>query len=490
MLKADTVIKIQIKKGNVFMKIKKIISMVMCIAMAAGLASCGNENSGSVDTLTWYLPSDTLTDKAAVEEEINRITEPKIGAKVNIETIDMGAYGEKMKMKMASGDADYDLMFVGYLNSYKDAVKNEVLEPLTELIDKNAPELWDAVEDYIWEDAKYEDEIYAVPNTQIEAVQYAYGVQKSLAEKYGLDKDQIESPEELEDFLAKVKEGEPDIYPYRTNYGMTMWIGPKYESIAGGFVVPIEGDASKAVMNYDTPEYQQGVKTLRDWFNKGYIRKDVASATDDDTDFKAKRYAVFSLTWKPGVESIYPDYTFVKVGKPFMSNGGTQATMIGINYKSKNKDKAIKLISLMNTDKELYNLVSLGIKDKHYTVNADGKYSAIKDSGYGIQGWMVGNQFNQLIQENQDDDVWEVTKAFNDSAQKSQLSGFWFDDTNVKAQISAIAAIGGEYGALNNGSRDSAEFWDDMKARYESAGLGQIKDEVQKQLDEFFANKK
>ena len=80
-----------------------------------------------------------------------------------------------------------------------------------------------------------------------------------------------------------------------------------------------------------------------------------------------------------------------------MKNGGTQATMTGINFKSKNKEKAIKLISLMNTDKELYNLVSLGIKDKHYTVGADGKYTEIKDSGYGIDGWKIGNQFNQLV---------------------------------------------------------------------------------------------
>lgn len=472
------------------MKIKKVISLAMCFAMAAGLCSCGEGNSDKTDTLTWYVPSNELTDKAAVIEEINKITEQKIGAKVDIQTIDAGAYGEKMRMKMASGEADYDLAFVGYLLPYQTAVKNEVLEPLTKLIDENAPELWDAVDDYIWDDAKYNGEIYAVPNTQIEAVQFAYGIQKSLAEKYGWTKEKIEKPEELEDFLAKVKAGESDIYPYRTNYGTEMWTAPYYEGIASFAVVPTDKDSNETVLAYDTPEWQSGIKTLRSWFEKGYIRKDVASATDDDTDFKAKRYATFSVTWKPGIESIYPDYTFVKVGEPFMKNGGTQATMTAINFKSKNKEKAIKLISLMNTDKELYNLMSLGIKDKHYTVGEDGKYTEIKDSGYAIDGWKIGNQFNQLIHENQSDDVWEQTKKFNDEANKSRLLGFWFDDSNIKAQISAIASISGEYGALSNGSRDSSEFLDEMINRYKDAGIEEIKAEADKQLGEFFSKKK
>ena len=472
------------------MKMKKIVSMAACLAMVGGLCSCSENKVNKTDTLTWYVPSNELTDKAAVMEEINKITEPKIGVRVDIQTIDVGAYGEKMRMKMASGETDYDMAFVGFLLPYQSAVKNEVLEPLTKLIDENAPELWDAVDDYIWDDARYNDEIYAVPNTQIEAIQFAYGIQKSLAEKYGWTKDKIEKPEELEEFLAKVKEGEPDIYPYRTNYGTEMWTAPNYEGIASFVAVPINKDSDETVMIYDTPEWQSGIKTLRSWFEKGYIRKDVASATDDDTDFKAKRYATFSVTWKPGIESIYPDYTFVKVGDPFMKNGGTQATMTGINFKSKNKEKAIKLISLMNTDKEFYNLVSLGIKDKHYTVGADGKYTEIKDSGYGIDGWKIGNQFNQLVHENQDNNVWEQTKKLNDEANKSKLLGFWFDDSKVKAQISAIASISGEYGALSNGSRDSTEFLDEMIRRYKEAGMEEIKAEADRQLSEFLSKNK
>ena len=88
------------------MKMKKIVSMAACLAMVGGLCSCSENKVNKTDTLTWYVPSNELTDKAAVMEEINKITEPKIGVRVDIQTIDVGAYGEKMRMKMASGETD------------------------------------------------------------------------------------------------------------------------------------------------------------------------------------------------------------------------------------------------------------------------------------------------------------------------------------------------------------------------------------------------
>lgn len=472
--------------------LKRVLSLSIAAAIMGTLCACG-ENKKSEDdvvTLTWCLPSNDLSDKEAVIEEINKITVPEIGAKVAIQEYDYGTYTEKMRMKMASNDDTYDLMFVGYLNSYNDAVKNGVLAPLNELIDEYAPELRDAIDDYVWTDAVREDgEIYAVPNTQIMAMQYSFGILKTLAEKYNWTKTEIESPEELEEFLAAVKENEPDIYPYRPNYGITMWTY-MYTGLAGGTAISENDDSKDVVFLRNIKEYQQGVDTLRDWYNKGYIRKDVASVGDDNTDFNALRYAVYNSTWKPGQETLYPDYMYVKIGNPLIKNGASLSTMTGINYKSKNKDKAIKLISLVNTNKELFNLMSLGIKDKHYTIDETGKYKAVEDCGYGIAGWVIGNQFNALVAYNQDEDVWEQTKKLNLEAKNSKIRGFIYDDSKVKAELSSISAVSGEYGASGNGSMDKSEYWDKMETRLKSVGEDKVLVDVQSQIDAFFAEKK
>lgn len=135
--------------------------------------------------------------------------------------------------------------------------------------------------------------------------------------------------------------------------------------------------------------------------------------------------------------------------------------------------------------------MSLGIKDNHYTVDeSTGKYKAIEDSGYSIQGWIIGNQFNALVAYNQDDDVWEQTQKLNRESKESRIRGFEYSNTNVKPELSSISAVSGEYGAVSNGSRDKSEYWDTMVKRLKDVGEEKVLEDAQKQIDDFFANRK
>ncbi len=470
---------------------KRGAALICAAAVCMGVTSCGGKKGDENTTLTMLIPGDAQTDIASVMEKANEITKEKIGAGLDLQFIDNGAYNEKMNMKMASRDDTYDVAFVGYLSTYDNAIKNEALAPLTELIEKNAPELKDAVSDYMWQDAVADGEIYAVPNEQVVFNQYAYFVQKDLADKYGWTKTKIDSPEELEPLMEQIKNGENGIYPYRTNYGVAMWLLNNYEEIGGGIVIPTDGDYKNAQWQVETPEYKEGVKKLREWYQKGYIREDVASVTDDSTDLAANRYAIYSARWKPGAEaqvmnSYGKEYMAVLVGDSYMKNRASQDTMLGVNVNSKNKEKAIKLISLLNTDKDFYNLICFGIEGKHYEKNADGKIKLIQNSGYAPNAaWKFGNQFNALLLENESDDVWEETKRLNEECKKSPVQGMYFNSDPVSAQIAQVTALNDEYKALTNGSRDYNTIWDEMIKRYEEAGIKDILTEVSKQLEEF-----
>ena len=59
-------------------------------------------------------------------------------------------------------------------------------------------------------------------------------------------------------------------------------------------------------------------------------------------------------------------------GIAHLTTGGITATMQAINRNSKNPERAMMLLELLNTDKDLYNLLNFGIKDKHYKIDADG----------------------------------------------------------------------------------------------------------------------
>ena len=71
--------------------------------------------------------------------------------------------------------------------------------------------------------------------------------------------------------------------------------------------------------------------------------------------------------------------------------------MIGISRTSKNPEKAFKFIELVNTDKDLYNLICFGIEGKHYNLDENGRVVFNDQGGYIPKAcWKFGNQFNAL----------------------------------------------------------------------------------------------
>ena len=50
----------------------------------------------------------------------------------------------------------------------------------------------------------------------------------------------------------------------------------------------------------------------------------------------------------------------------FITNGSTTGSMIAVSSNSKNKEKSVEFLNLLNTDKELRNLLNYGIEGTHY----------------------------------------------------------------------------------------------------------------------------
>ena len=73
----------------------------------------------------------------------------------------------------------------------------------------------------------------------------------------------------------------------------------------------------------------------------------------------------------------------------------------------------------------------------------------------------------------------------NNNAKKSPLLGFVFDPSAVSSEIAQVTAVSSEYAALYNGSREIDEFYDDYISRMKAAGIEKIREEAQRQLDEY-----
>lgn len=471
---------------------KRLIAIICVLVLALTMfAGCEKKNSdGGITELLWYIPGNAQPDQAAVMEEVNKILADKIGVKLDIQFIPSSAYSERMKMTMASG-AEYDLCFTSnWLNDYKQAVDNGALYDLTDLIDE---EILGVVPKRIMKGAEMDGRVYAVPNMQIMAQPLAVYARKDLLDKYGFDLQTVNHIEDIEPFLEMVKNGETGIFPIRTRWATSFWVNENWAEMQGCGLW-FNYNTHEFLPSFEVPEYKQYVNTMRDWYSKGYIRSDVSSVGDDTTDSMQNKYAVQMTTYKPGQtgpeNQTNCEYEHKILLTLRMSETACRSTMTGISITSKNPEKAYELIKLVNTDKELYNLICNGIEGKHYELTESGKIIPDEKSGYCPNcDWKVGCQFNALLDEGMPDDAWEQTIALNDSAETSPLSGFTYDDSETSLDISNVTAVMSEYSDFIT-VKDFDKYLSDYTAKLKEAGSDKLYDDIEKQVKAFLKENK
>ena len=460
--------------------LKKAISVLLCATAVMSVASCGKDKTEEIPTLTWYVVGDKQEDTASVMAEVNKITEEKIGAKLDIQFIDAAAFQQRMSMLMASGDP-FDLCFTGYTNVYNQAAENGGLLELDELLE-TVPDLKKSIPDDMWEASRYDGKIYAVPNNQIQGIVYAYELRKELLDKYNIDASKMEYPEDIEPYLQAVKDNEPNLIPYRGNYGAWPWTGKKWEALENGLLY-MNKETGEILPPCDVPEVKQSAKTRNKWFNQGFYRPDALTVGNDSADYNAGRYATSDTSWKPGAEANVKnqrgwDIEFVKLNERYKNVGYCCSTMIGIGRNSQYPEKAMKFIELVNLDKELYNLICFGIQGKHYNLDENGQVEYIDGSGYAPKAdWKFGNQLNAYTLKGQPLDVWEETQRENDSAIVSRLNGFALD----KSEFQRIA---NEYNTANSTNKSTLNVpVDKFEEQWEANRQAELKNGAYKLVD-------
>ena len=483
----------------------------MLAVSAMGLTGCQGSKGKN---LKWIQLGDKQPRHDEILAKVNEIVEPELGLKLEIEYIDTASFSEKSKMKMSSGE-NFDVIWAGYINDYQTAVALEGLMDITDYLDKiqmadgTTAKMSDVVEDYFLDAAKIDGKIYGIPNMQVVSNPYTYKVRKSVAEKCGLDLEGLEKlaqnnhdlagakayMDKLTEEMSKVKTNCPELYT--TNPSTNPAYKNIYEEIVGGVGIKKDGSSSEIVNIKDTEEFRYGVDKTREWFEKGFIRSDIASKGNALTSADEQNQCGFvQTTWKPGqeaddAEDAGEEVLYSRFEKPYVSRTNPLATMLAVGQNSKHPEEAVKFIYMMNSNKELYNLLCWGIEGTDYTKNADGTISKIKDSGYdvGENGWRFGNQFNSFVTENQEPDVWEQTKKMNDEADKSPAMGFVPNTESIMTEIANITNVNAEYKAkMEFGTAPRSEYWDEYMQKLKSAGIDKVRDEIQKQYDEFLKN--
>lgn len=480
---------------------KRVVAALLVAVMSVGLlTACGDskasngENDQGEETVTvkWLFPGDKAEDHDMVMEDVNKKIKEKINVELDLEMIPQAEYNDKITLA-ASSQEDFDLMFTSsWLNPFNSNVAREGLLALDDLVAEYGQEMVASMPEWLLDVGKSGGTLYAIPNQQIIAGQNGVYIQEEYADKYGFDLTSMNDISDLYPFLDEVVANEPEKFPIDPRGVFALG---DYEGIVNNMVYIKKGDTELELVPY-TDIIGASDKLKKTWYDKGYVRQDIATVTDNTEDVKANRYVSSIGTYKPGGDVEFSannndgtKYIQVPFGSAYVGATNGSETMTAINVNSKNPEAAMKLLNLVYTDKEIFNELLFGIEGTHYTKTGENSAEPVADSKYNYSGqaWKFGNQFLAYTLPGQPEDVWEQTAKMNEEAEISPIRGFTFDPSKVQAEIAQINAVITEYMNMEYVAEDIEAFTAEKCQKIEQAGLQKVMDEVQRQLDDWKA---
>ncbi|WP_261302061.1 ABC transporter substrate-binding protein [Paenibacillus andongensis] len=474
-------------------------------ASTSATSSPNAASSGNVDTktsaeLTMAFPifGAIPKDMNLIQDEVNKITKAKINATVKLLPISIGNWNQQTNLMMSSNDK-LDVMTI--LGGYASQVAKGQLNALDDLIKKYGKGISEVLEPAYLNAPKINGKIYGVASIRDLARSYGFVMRKDIVDKYNIDISKIKTLDDVEPLLKIVKEKEPNLTPIAPggNGSTFLQVYQPEDSLVDGFGVLPGYDNNMKVVNFqETPEYTALIKKFRSWYTAGYVLKDAATSQTSTSDLvKSGKLFGYMATMKPGFEaqeSRLTTYSMVtaQLLEPIATTGTITGIMWGIPRNSTNPERAMMLLNLLYTDKDLINLLDWGIEGKHYVKVSDNMIDFpqgvdAKTSGYYMGlGWMFGNQFLSYVFKGDDPDIWKKTAEFNKNAKKSKALGFNFNAEPVKTEITAVTNVNNQYQkGVETGTLDPDKALPDYIAKLKSAGIDKIVAEKQKQLDEW-----
>lgn len=474
---------------------------------AAGSGSASNQaEGGNGETalepyeLTMAIPifGPVPPDINAVQDEINKIAQERINTKVTFLPISIGAWGQQMNLMMSSGEK-LDLVFA-FGAMYNGWASTGQLQPIDVLMDKHGQQILDEVGRDNIKVAQVNGKIYGVPVTGPYATQSGIAMRKDMIEKYNIDVSTIKNIEDLEPIFQLIKQNEPGMTPIASGLTSPLEFHRGFDRLGDRLgVLPGYDNGLKVVNVFETQEYADNVELMHKWFKAGYINKDAATTQSTVQEMvRADKAFSYFMAYKPDIpasESLTTgkELMVVPLGDAYTTTDDLMIGLWGIAQQSEDPERAMMMLNLIYTDSVVTNLLRWGIEGKHYVKVSDTQidYPEGVDGnnvGYKLTGFLSGNQLNTYVFKTDDPDLWEQTKAFNESAIKSKAFGFVFNPAPVQNELTALNNVIERYRkVLETGTVGPSGKLEEFNKQLKAAGLDKVIGEKQKQLDEWAA---
>lgn len=482
-------------------KIGRLFATAAAIALCtAGTAFAGGQSqtvkSGDVPTLSWYyFGFDAGPGTAEVIEKMNEYIVPRIGARIEMVPLDWEPFLTQTNVKLAANEP-YDIVFNPIWIDFLDGISRNKYKDITELFPKYAPKTHALLGTASLSGA-FNGVQYAVPTLKEIAESYGILFNKQVLDRLGLSVANVKKIEDIVLLLTAVAQRAPDILPFDAS-GLQLTRLVELDYILGDDTIPIvtNVDGTNVMFATEVPAYVNALKVTQQLFKSGVISADAVvmdQARMKTLKQEGKVFATVSgLIPGMGASQSNDKVTWVQVDitKPKVSNKSMRGSMNGISSTSRNAEKALAFLDLMNTDKYLNNLWAFGIEGKHYTKLSENVIQRIPNSGFSHDWqWAFANQFLNYLKHDEDPNKWNNIAAFNDKAVRVKSLGF---DLDLSKHANAVQAIKLAYSEAGLAFKDVPveQSIQELHRRVNAAGGQELIAYVQAEYTKFLSRKK
>ncbi len=480
---------------------KKLVSLILVLAMMLSLCavSAGAEET---KTLVWWTITggDAPIDAQKVIEAANKISEEKIGVKVDLQFMT----SDQLTMSLNAGEY-YDLIFTcNWFNNYDENARNEYYYDITDLL-ADYPDLYNAIDPW-WQGAVVNDRIYGIPALKDIGIQVFFRMNSDYFEnEKGMTLPDEMKFEELEPYLAAWKADHPNEYPlHMTKSGLTGFWQVHQRVVSSYLVIPYEatGDAATTIIPiWEDETYMNMLRCLHKWYELGYINPD--AATNESLPMELGTPVRSGTAWTgykgwSNPETYGFNVKLVQYIGPYMSRASMQGALFAINAgaSEENARASLKYFQLLYTDTAFRDILAYGIEGEHFNYLSNGTVlrTELGKSNYSFDTYCTGPVVSASVVSASESllgepDQWAQVYENYKKASISAIGSFSYDGTDTEDVRTALYAIyQNHFNELVTGTVDPDETFAKIAAEMYAIGLQDVIDDAQSQLDEYLAN--
>jgi len=394
-----------------------------------------------------------------------------------------------------------DIIWIDSYERYIEYINNDWLSRLDDELSAGSKKLKEYISPSLLAWAKWAGNgTYAIPNNSVIG-EYTYLLlNKKLVDKYNYDPTLMTSitGSETEKYLN-------DIAKYETSVNVINGTVPVVNSIFWNVNLEtraVEYDSFSLLGEYyngsrsvdptvdtNTPlavrniftvsSYTEQLLTIQKFKDAGYIHADAA-----DSDACALKVV------KGGkeLEDLYSEDYYINVlESPRIDEDDIFSSMFGVSSFTVSISRSMEIVTYLNTNSDLRNVLQYGVKGVHYELDNDGAVHRLNND-YMMNIRNTGNVFVAYPEEGQPLNIWEYGKLQNLDIKAEMLTCYRVDKGVLPAReddeeygteetlldVNALNAIAAESAKLKE-KLDAVQSYDELKALIDSAAKLQEK---------------